>query len=195
MTSLIFGTNNHHKVSEIQSIVPAWIKIITLREAGIDVEIPEPHDSLQANAAEKSHAIHKLTQQNCFSEDTGLEIDALHGAPGVLTARYAGPKCRAEDNMKKVLDEMLNITNRSARFRTIISLIMNGEEHLFEGVCEGTITTEPLGDKGFGYDPIFIPDGDHRSFAQMNAAEKNKFSHRKKATDKLISFLQNYGKN
>ena len=195
MTTLIFATNNSHKVSEIQAIVPATIKIITLREAGIHIDIPEPHDSLQANAAEKSNVIHRLTNQDCFGEDTGLEIDALHGAPGIFTARYAGPECRAEDNMNKVLHELTHITTRTARFRTIISLIMNGKQYEFEGVCEGSIATEPIGDNGFGYDPIFIPTGEHRTFAQMNAAEKNKFSHRKKATDKIISFLQNHGTN
>ncbi len=193
MTKLIFATNNAHKVSEIQNIVPNNIKIITLREAGIEIEIPEPHDSLKANASEKSRVIYQLTKHDCFGEDTGLEIDALNGAPGVRTARYAGPDCKADENMKKVLEELEQITERSARFRTIISLIINGEEQIFEGICEGSIATQPSGAKGFGYDPIFIPAGDHRTFADMNSAEKNKFSHRKKATDQLISFLQNHG--
>lgn len=195
MHTLIFATNNPHKISEIQSMVPVTIKIVTLRDAGIEIDIPEPHDNLQGNASEKSKVIYQITKQDCFGEDTGLEIDALNGAPGVRTARYAGPHCKADENMKKVLQEMQYITERTARFRTIISLIMNGQEHIFEGVCEGKIATQPSGDKGFGYDPIFIPNGDHLTFAEMNSAEKNKFSHRKKATDQLISFLQNHGTN
>lgn len=193
MNRLIFATNNAHKVTEIQSLVPEHIKIITLKEAGITIDIPEPHDSLELNAREKSSTIYQLMGENCFGEDTGLEIDALHGAPGVRTARYAGPDADAHANMQKVLDEMKETSQRTARFKTIISLVMNGKEYLFTGLCNGKIATEPKGEKGFGYDPIFIPDGSEICFAEMDLMEKNKFSHRKKATAQLIQFLNNHG--
>lgn len=164
--------------------------IITLKEAGIDIDIPEPHDTLEANAREKSETIHRMTGKNSFSEDTGLEIDALNGEPGVLSARYAGEQKRAEDNITKVLQLLENQTNRKARFRTVISLILNGEEHQFEGVAEGTILTARKGGKGFGYDPIFQPAGSEKAFAEMDMNEKNQFSHRGKALLKLIDFLQ-----
>lgn len=188
--TLVFATNNDNKVKEIRSMLGDAFRIITLREAGIDIDIPEPHDTLEANAREKSETIYRMTGQNSFSEDTGLEVDALNGEPGVLSARYAGEQKSAEDNMTKVLQLLDNKTNRKARFRTVISLILDGKEHQFEGVAEGTILTARKGGKGFGYDPIFQPDGSEKAFAEMELAEKNQYSHRGKAFRKLIDFLQ-----
>ena len=165
-------------------------EIITLQEAGIDIDIPEPHDTLEENAREKSVTIHNMTHQNCFSEDTGLEVFTLNGAPGVLSARYAGEQKSAEDNIEKVLHEMNGKSDRRAHFRTVISLILDNKEYQFEGICPGTILTERRGGKGFGYDPIFVPDGSALAFAEMDMAGKNVFSHRAKAFQKLIAFLK-----
>jgi XTP/dITP diphosphohydrolase len=164
--------------------------VISLKQAGIDIDIPEPHDTLEANASEKSRTIHQLTGQHCFSEDTGLEVEALNGEPGVKSARYAGEDKAFDKNVEKLLSRLGNQENRKARFRTVISLIWEGREWLFEGICEGTITREPAGTGGFGYDPVFIPTNGNRTFAQMTMAEKNELSHRKKAADKLVLFLQ-----
>ncbi|NSL90224.1 RdgB/HAM1 family non-canonical purine NTP pyrophosphatase [Chitinophaga solisilvae] len=190
MTQLIFATNNENKVKEFRSLLGNQFEIITLQEAGIDIDIPEPHDTLEANAREKSETIHRMTQKNCFAEDTGLEIAALNGAPGVLSARYAGEQKLAADNIARVLQEMEGLTNRSAQFRTVISLILDGREYQFEGISKGHITTAVAGEKGFGYDPIFIPEGATRSFAQMELAEKNQYSHRARAFEKFVSFLK-----
>jgi len=189
---LIFATNNQHKVDEIRSAIgtDSVINIITLKEAGIDIDIPEPFDTLEENASNKSRAIYELTKTNCFSEDTGLEVDALTGEPGVKSARYAGNERSFEKNIDTLLKNLEGKLNRKAKFRTVISLIIEGNENLFEGVCEGTIIHNKKGEKGFGYDPVFVPDGSMHTFAEMNMEEKNKFSHRKKATDKLIAFLK-----
>jgi XTP/dITP diphosphohydrolase len=190
MTSLIFATNNRHKVEEIQAAIGHMLRVVSLKEAGIEKDIPEPFDTLEENAREKSRVIHELTGQNCFSEDTGLEVEALNGEPGVKSARYAGEDKDFNANMVKLLSRLGATTNRRARFRTVISLIWQGKEYLFEGICPGTILTEPRGQQGFGYDPVFVPDGSDRSFAEMTLEEKNRFSHRKKAADKLVLFLQ-----
>jgi len=187
---LIFATNNQHKANEINSILGTAFKICTLREAGLEIDIPEPHDTLEENAREKSLTIYKLKNWDCFSEDTGLEVEALGGAPGVKSARYAGEHCNTDDNIKKLLAELANQENRKARFRTVISLIENGTEKQFEGICEGAIDWKKNGEQGFGYDPIFIPSGATNSFATMSMDEKNKYSHRKKAVEKLIAYLQ-----
>jgi XTP/dITP diphosphohydrolase len=192
MTALIFATNNKNKVEEINAIVPDYITVISLKEAGILIEIPEPHDTLEKNAQEKATVIFQLTQKNCFSEDTGLEVMALNGAPGVLSARYAGSEGDSEKNIQKLLHELEGVENRTARFRTVISLIFENKEFLFEGICEGRIIKEKKGTLGFGYDAVFIPEGSHKTFAEMEMTEKNFFSHRKKATAKLISFLNEY---
>ena len=189
MDTLIFATNNPHKVEEVRSVLKGQWEILSLKEAGINIDIPEPHDTLEANAREKSSTIFRLTQRNCFSEDTGLETTALDGAPGVKSARFAGENAGYEDNTRKLLAELEGKKNRNARFRTVISLILNGMEYQFEGICPGTIIKEKRGNAGFGYDPVFVPDGDTRTFAEMNTAEKNRYSHRKKAMDMLISFL------
>lgn len=189
--TLIFATNNQHKIAEIQSLLDNNFDIITLSEAGIYIDIPEPHDSLEKNALEKAHTIFKTTNQNCFGEDTGLEIEVLNSEPGVRSARYAGEEKSDEKNIEKVLKNLENSTNRAACFRTIIALIWNNQPHLFEGVCKGKILTKPIGKNGFGYDSIFMPDGSPCSFAQMSLTEKNIYSHRRKAVDKLTMFLKN----
>ncbi len=190
MDTLIFATNNHHKVIEIRKVLGNIFDVVTLKEAGIDINIPEPHDTLEANASEKSTTIFSLTGKDCFSEDTGLEVEALNNEPGVKSARYAGNNCSDVDNIEKLLSNLIDKNNRRARFRTIISLIREGKELQFEGICEGIIINTQKGTKGFGYDSIFIPDGSEKTFAEMDTEEKNKFSHRKKATEKLINYLQ-----
>ena len=190
MQTIIFASNNRHKADEIRAALGERFSIITLKEAGIDIDIPEPHDTLEANASEKSGTIHKLTGKDCFSEDTGLEVKALDGAPGVKSARYAGEKAAFEDNIGKLLLELEGQKNREARFRTVISLVLDGKEYLFEGICPGNILAERKGKDGFGYDPVFVPEGDDRSFAAMNMEEKNRYSHRKKALEKMIAFLK-----
>ena len=196
MHSLIFATNNLNKVKEIRSVLNNRFEIISLTEAGINIDIPEPHHTLEDNAREKSTVIHQLTGKNCFSEDTGLEVNALQGAPGVKSARYAGPEQDFSKNLHLLLTNMQGKEDRRARFRTVISLILDGREYQFEGICEGEIAEEPSGNQGFGYDPVFIPEGASCSFAEMSLEEKNRYSHRKKATALLIAFLKDYyGKN
>lgn len=190
MRTLIFATNNDHKAREIRSALGADWQIKTLREAGIDIDIPEPHDTLEANAREKSMVIRDITGMDCFSEDTGLEVEALDGEPGVKSARYAGEGRDFSANITKLLQGLEGKENRKARFRTVISYVQGDQEWQFEGICPGAIITTPRGMDGFGYDPVFVPDGDTRTFAEMAMAEKNIFSHRKKALDKLIRFLQ-----
>jgi XTP/dITP diphosphohydrolase len=192
MTELIFATNNTHKIAEVQAAIGNSFRLITLREAGIAIDIPEPHATLEANAQEKSRTIHRLTGKNCFSEDTGLEVAALNGEPGVNSARYAGNDRSDSRNIRKLLEKLENIPDRKARFRTVISLIFDNEEYLFEGICTGSIGRDLRGVGGFGYDPVFYPEGSNRSFGEMTLEEKGNFSHRKKATAKLVSFLQNW---
>lgn len=189
---LIFATNNQNKIAEIKAALTNGLEIITLKEAGIDIDIPEPHHTLEENATEKSTVIHKLTKQNCFSEDTGLEVAALNGEPGVRSARYAGDDSNNKNNIVLLLQNMQNTTERNAQFKTVISLIVDDVEHQFTGICTGKIIQEEIGEMGFGYDAIFVPDGDEKTFAQMTMEEKNKYSHRKKALGKLINFLNNY---
>jgi len=186
---LLFATNNQHKIKEIQAATGNKIKVIGLKEAGIDIDIPEPHDTLEKNASEKSSSVFALTGISCFSEDTGLEVEALNGEPGVRSARYAGTGS-SDDNINKLLNNLRHKTNRKARFRTVISLIWKGTEHLFEGICEGIISHDRKGSEGFGYDPVFMPAGSTKTFGEMSLQEKNKYSHRKKAADQLVLFLQ-----
>jgi XTP/dITP diphosphohydrolase len=190
---IIFATNNRNKADEVRAIVPPNIKIITLEQAGIDIEIPEPHETLEENAAEKGRTIFAYTGKNCFGEDTGLEVMALNGEPGVYSARYAGEASGmhgpSEKNIAKLLHKLEPYSNRNAQFRTVIFLILDNKEYFFEGICKGSIGFEPRGEKGFGYDPIFIPEGLTKTFAEMNMEEKNQYSHRKKAMDKLVTFL------
>ncbi|HEY1115974.1 MAG TPA: RdgB/HAM1 family non-canonical purine NTP pyrophosphatase [Chitinophagaceae bacterium] len=188
---LIFATNNQHKVEEINAVLPPHIHSISLKEAGIDVDIPEPHNTLEDNAREKARTIRSMTGKDCFSEDTGLEVAALNGAPGVQSARYAGDGRSFDRNIEKLLANLSGHQDRQARFRTVICLSLDGEEHLFEGICRGRIIDEKRGAQGFGYDPVFIPEGGDKTFAEMSLQEKSMFSHRKKAVDKLVVFLNN----
>jgi XTP/dITP diphosphohydrolase len=164
-------------------------EVITLNGAGINIDIPEPHDTIEANASEKSRTIYRLTGKNCFGEDTGLEVEALNGAPGVKSARYAGEQKSFDANIEKILFELKAIENRNAQFKTIVSLVWNGQEHLFEGITKGKIIREKKGTNGFGYDPVFVPEGSEKTFGEMTLNEKNIFSHRRKAIDKLTGFL------
>jgi XTP/dITP diphosphohydrolase len=189
MNELIFATNNKHKIDEIRTVIGSKFNIITLAEAGINIDIPEPHDTIEENAAEKSTFIYNLTKKDCFGEDTGLEVEALNGEPGVKSARYAGEGRSSLDNINKVLQKLEGSSNRNAQFKTIISVIINGKQTQFEGICKGRIIEELKGTDGFGYDPIFIPNGCNKTFAEMTMEEKNIFSHRRKSTDKLIEFL------
>ena len=189
---LLFATNNAHKIHEIRSALDSAIRITGLKEAGIDIDIPEPHDTLEKNASEKSAVVYALTGISCFSEDTGLEVMSLNGEPGVLSARYAGNGKSDRDNIAKLLDNLKVKPDRRAHFKTVISLIWKGKEHLFEGICEGQILEATRGNGGFGYDPVFVPAGSVLSFAEMDTTEKNRFSHRKKAVDQLVSFLQTH---
>ncbi|MEO8820918.1 MAG: RdgB/HAM1 family non-canonical purine NTP pyrophosphatase [Ginsengibacter sp.] len=190
MKTIIFATNNQNKVEEVRSILNNKFEILSLKEAGVDIDIPEPFDSLEENAREKATVIYKLTNQNCFSEDTGLEVESLDGEPGVKSARYAGDERSFEKNIDKLLSKLAGKRNRKAQFRTVICLIINGNANLFEGKCQGTIIAERRGSSGFGYDPIFVPDGSGKSFAEMTLDEKNIFSHRKKAIKKLTDYLK-----
>ena len=189
--NLIFATNNQHKVDEIRAVLPSSFQIMTLKEAGINIDIPEPHETLQENAREKAVTINQLTGMDCFSEDTGLEVYALNGEPGVRSARYAGDDKSFRTNIDKLLHELGNNENRNAQFRTVICLLLNKEEYFFEGICQGKIIAAQKGSEGFGYDPVFVPDGAGKTFAEMSLEEKNRFSHRRKAVDKLVLFLSN----
>ena len=186
---LIFATNNQHKIDEIRALLGNRLSIITLAEAGIDIDIPEPYETLEENASGKSKTICEITGKNCFSEDTGLEVYALDGEPGVKSARYAGESRSFDANIDKLLHNLEGRTRREARFRTVISLIIDGKETLLEGICEGEITLERRGTGGFGYDPVFMPLGSAKTFAEMDMEEKGHFSHRGRATAKLVAFL------
>ncbi|HEY9342949.1 MAG TPA: RdgB/HAM1 family non-canonical purine NTP pyrophosphatase [Hanamia sp.] len=190
MKPLIFATNNANKVTEVKSILQGNFKIISLAEAGIEIDIPEPFNTLEENACEKARVIHAVSGEDCFAEDTGLEVDALNGEPGVRSARYAGEKKSSANNIDKLLLNLKDSKNRSAQFKTVICIIINGKHNIFDGVCKGIIIAERRGNSGFGYDPVFIPDGAKKTFAEMNLDEKNLFSHRKKAMNKLINFLK-----
>lgn len=189
MDTLIFATNNSNKVTEVRKVLGSRFNIISLREAGIDIDIPEPYDTLEENAAKKSSTIYALTGKNCFSEDTGLFTDVLNGEPGVKSARYAGEPADAEKNIEKLLYNLQEFSSIKARFRTIISLILHGRSYQFEGICEGKIIKEKRGCNGFGYDSVFIPDGSMKTFAEMDIEAKNIYSHRQKAMEKMITFL------
>jgi len=188
---LIFATANIHKVEEVRQLLGRAFEIITPATLGLYKEIPETGDTLQANAIQKARFIWEKFGIACFGDDTGLEVDALHGAPGVYSARYAGEGKNAEDNMLLLLKNMQHETNRAARFRCVIALIMDKQEYLFEGKVDGIILHEKHGEKGFGYDPIFRPSGYNSTFAEMSAGEKNAISHRGKAVMQLVDFLKN----
>jgi XTP/dITP diphosphohydrolase len=187
---LVFATNNKHKLTELQALLGDKIKLLSLKDIACFEEIPEEQATLEGNANQKSAYVFEKYGCNCFADDTGLEIDALNGEPGVYSARYAGEEKSAEANMQKVLEKLSRINERSARFRTVISLIMDGKEVQFEGIVEGEIIKDKKGESGFGYDPIFQPKGYNVTFAEMDLKEKNKISHRGRAVQKLIKHLQ-----
>ena len=192
---LIFATNNQHKVEEIRAVLPPHFEVFTLKDAGIDIDIPEPHDTLEANAKEKAITIYHMTDTACFSEDTGLEVESLNREPGVRSARYAGKEKSFEANVEKLLQNLKDKDSRKAQFRTVICSIIEGNIEFFEGVCEGRIIAASKGSEGFGYDPIFVPDGAEKTFAEMTMEEKNQYSYRRKAVDKLVSFLNQSEQN
>ncbi|MEO6167665.1 MAG: RdgB/HAM1 family non-canonical purine NTP pyrophosphatase [Chitinophagales bacterium] len=187
---LIFATQNQHKRDEVQALLGNSIQILSLADLQFHQELPETHDTLEENALEKAVFISNKFSMDCFSEDTGLEIAALNGAPGVYSARYAGEGKNPEDNIQLVFQQMNEKENRSAQFRTVVCLLLKNEPHFFEGMVAGTITKEQTGVSGFGYDPIFIPEGYDRTFAAMTKEEKNEISHRRRAIDKMSAFLK-----
>ena len=186
---LVFATGNKHKVDEIKLISPPGLSFKSLKDLDITESIPETQDSLKGNALQKATFVHKIIQRDCFSEDSGLEIDALDGAPGVITASYGGPERSALKNMQKVLDQLEDKSNRTAQFRACIALILNNEVYHFEGIIRGEISKEIMGEGGFGYDPIFIPAGYTKTFAELGNSIKNELSHRARAFYKMIQFL------
>ena len=187
---IVFATNNQHKLSEIRSILGGSIEVLSLKDIGCDVDIPETGTTLEENALQKAQYIYDHYHMDCFADDTGLEVDALNGAPGVYSARYAGGEGHdSEANMTKLLHELGENNNRKARFRTVIALIQQGEVHEFEGIVTGQIIRERRGGEGFGYDPIFQPDGYDQTFAELGVEVKNQISHRARATAKLADFI------
>lgn len=191
MRKIVFATGNPNKVKEVNEVLPDTMTIIGLKDIGCTVELPETSPTLEGNALQKARYVYENFGQDCFSEDTGLFVDALNGDPGVYTARYAGKNCTSDDNIDLLLKNLDGKNERSARFRTIIALILDGEEFLFEGIAEGSISEVRKGEGGFGYDPVFIPVGFSTSFAEMTAESKNEISHRAKAVKKLIAFFEN----
>lgn len=187
---IVFATNNAHKLDEVRQVVGQKFEVVSLRECGITEDIPENEPTLEGNALTKARYIYARTGLDCFADDTGLEVDALGGEPGVRSARYATDGHDDEANKRLLLERMAGAKSRAAQFRTAVALILGGEEHLFEGVVRGTITTSQQGEGGFGYDPLFVPDGYISTFAQMSAEEKNAISHRGRAVRKLAEFLQ-----
>ena len=191
MKRLVFATVNPNKVKEVSEMLDDSFEVVSLKDIGFKDELPETQATIQGNALQKARTLHQALGVDCFSEDTGLEVDALNGEPGVNSARYAGPSKSSEDNIDLLLEKLKDERNRTARFRTVVALILDGQEHLFEGIAEGEILLERQGEGGFGYDPVFLPKGASKTFAQMDSEEKNAISHRGKAIRKLISFLKN----
>lgn len=189
MTKLLFATNNAHKLAEVSAVLGDGYELLTPRDCGVTEEIPETCDTLEGNAAQKAHYLHDRIGMDCFADDTGLEVAALGGAPGVHSARYATEGHDFAANNRLLLRNLEGVADRRARFRTVIALLLNGQEYRFEGIVEGHIIDHEIGHEGFGYDPLFIPDGFDKTFAQMTAAEKNAVSHRGRAVRKLADFL------
>ena len=186
---LVFATNNQHKLEEVQALIGDLVILKSLKDIDCFTDIPETGETFEANASQKSYYLFNNYNLNCFADDSGLEVDGLNGDPGVYSARYVGTR-DSEANLELVLERLAGSNFRNARFRTVISLILDGQEHFFEGVAEGEITKSKAGVKGFGYDPIFIPEGYRITFAEMTAEEKNAISHRAKAIEKMIAFLK-----
>ena len=191
---ILFATNNAHKLSEVQAVLGDGFRLVTPRDCGITEEIPETQETLEGNALQKARYLHERTGLDCFADDTGLEVEALGGAPGVRSARYATDGHDFAANNRLLLKNLAGQTNRRARFRTVIALILNGEEQLFEGIVEGRIVDSERGIEGFGYDPLFVPDGSDKTFAEMPAEEKNAVSHRGRAVRKLAACLHSLEK-
>ena len=187
---LVFASNNKNKIHELQSMLPDSITIVSLESIGCFEDIPETAETIEGNAIQKANYVTQKYGFDCFADDTGLEVDALNGEPGVFSARYAGEQRNSEDNMDKLLVNLSDKNNRSAQFKTVIALNLKGEQHLFTGIAKGEITLEKIGNQGFGYDPIFQPEGFTETFAQLSLNIKNKISHRGKATQELIAFLK-----
>jgi len=192
LPTLIFATGNAGKAKEVGELLDGIMEVRSLKDIGFTEEIPEDHPTLEANAIQKARHIYDRYSEDCFAEDTGMEVMALNGAPGVYSARYAGPKRNDQDNMDLVLKNLIDKKDRSAQFRTVVALILEGELYTFSGVVTGEIAKTKTGEKGFGYDPIFVPHGHSTSFAEMEAADKNKISHRGRAIEKLIKFLKQH---
>lgn len=189
---IVFATNNLHKLSEVQHILGSHFLLLSLSDIGFNYDIPEDHETLEENASQKAWFIHNRFTVNCFADDTGLEVDTLSGKPGVHSARYAGDHKSTFDNVRKLLVDLKGESNRNAQFRTVISLIMNGKENQFEGTIRGQIIDELRGENGFGYDPIFVPDGYSKTFAELDISIKNQISHRAIAIQKLVSYLKSF---
>ena len=186
---LVFATNNGNKLKEVQSLVPEYITLLSLKSIGCFEDVPETQDTIKGNAIQKAEYIKQHYGYDCFADDTGLEVSALNGAPGVYSARYAGPQRNADNNMNKLLNELQSSTSRDAQFKTVIALNINGKMETFTGICKGSITKEKHGAKGFGYDPIFKAEGYEHTFAEITLEEKNKIGHRGKAVRQLVEFL------
>lgn len=186
---IVFATNNPNKLKEVQSLVPEHIKLLGLQDIGCDVDIPETQDTIKGNAIQKAEYLKHNYGYDCFADDTGLEVVALNGEPGIYSARYAGEQRDADDNIEKLLENLEHHQNRKAQFKTVIALHLNGKLHTFTGICEGVITSQKYGEKGFGYDPIFKADGYDKTFAELTLKEKNHIGHRGKAVKQLVAFL------
>jgi XTP/dITP diphosphohydrolase len=190
--TFIFATNNPKKLEEVRDIAEGKFNIVSIAEYGFTEDLPEDQDTLEGNALQKARYLFERTGSNCFADDTGLEVEALGGAPGVFSARYAGDGKSSEENVKKLLEEIADCANRNARFRTVIALILEGKEYFFEGVIEGKIIDSPRGNNGFGYDPVFVPIAIDETFAELPLEIKNRISHRAQAIEKLFYFLRHY---
>tara|TARA_B110000967_G_scaffold131240_1_gene134058 strand:- start:60 stop:635 length:576 start_codon:yes stop_codon:yes gene_type:complete len=188
--NIVFATNNPNKINEVQALIPSHIKLVSLEEIGCTEDIPETQDTIEGNAIQKADYIKEHYGLDCFADDTGLEVTALNGAPGVFSARYGGPQRNADDNMNLLLSELKSKDNRSARFKTVIAMHFQGKLITFEGICEGAITQNKKGTDGFGYDPIFQPTEYKKTFAEISLADKNRIGHRGKAVSKLVAYLK-----
>ena len=186
---IVFATNNQNKVKEVQALLPNNIQLLSLKDIECFEDIPETQETIAGNALQKANYVYDNYGYSCFADDTGLEVNALNGAPGIYSARYAGPQKNSDDNMQKLLQELSNKDERSAHFKTVIALVGINDTKTFEGICEGAITNEKQGAQGFGYDPIFKPNGYKETFAQMPLSTKNKIGHRGKAVQQLITFI------
>ncbi|NJX15722.1 non-canonical purine NTP diphosphatase [Tamlana crocina] len=186
---IVFATGNQNKVKEVQALMPSHITLLSLKDIDCHEDVPETQNTIEGNAIQKAEYIKTQYGYDCFADDTGLEVEALNGAPGVYSARYAGEQKNAEDNMQKLLSELTTTKNRNAQFKTVIALHLNGKLHTFTGICKGEITEKKHGEKGFGYDPIFKPEGHEQTFAEMDLKLKNRIGHRGKAVEQLVKFL------